>query len=125
MNAFRSRWGHHPCSYQDYLEFKEYHKLLLHDYRQHRRWTRWNSKLEHNRVDRRGVPLPRPRWCNDLLPPGQQYAPVYAEALAAYRDLRRPQPTPELVRPLAAASHWRHRLQLLRTHYEVSATGLE
>ena len=90
MNTtFKSRFGYHPCDYALYLKLKRVHKGYYEALRQvaaHRRWAR---KKPHNRNG-----------------PEPVVAAVYRELhgcpkiVADYHDARRPQPSPELVRPL-------------------------
>lgn len=45
----KSRWGYHSVSYEEFLELKEAHKLLLRAYIDVKRYLRWSNKKECNR----------------------------------------------------------------------------
>src|SRR5438552_2018343 len=51
----QSRWGFHPCSYDEFCELRRLWRLVLSRRRQVAAWRRWSAKLPHNRVKREAV----------------------------------------------------------------------
>jgi hypothetical protein len=47
--AFRSRFGYHPCDVATYHKLKELHKWYWQAVRDFHRWWRWQRKLPANR----------------------------------------------------------------------------
>jgi hypothetical protein len=78
---FKSRWGFHPCSFEEFRELRSLWRAVLVRRRQVAAWRRWSAKLPHNRVKRErlrdangrvvgygaAVPVPEP----PLPPPSQ------------------------------------------------------
>jgi hypothetical protein len=78
LQAFRSRWGFHPCDYSTYRKLKFLNLVYLEAVRKAHAWQRWQRKDPHNRVIRRRirnaqgqtvgyeppVPLPEPPLCS-------------------------------------------------------------
>jgi hypothetical protein len=121
--AHRSRWGYHACSYQTYLELKQYHQLLYRAYCQHKRWLAWARKT----VKRTG---PEPQHQAKLSVPnhltgshqfvryGDRSGPnLYLHLLQQYRVARHPYPTQAEVPPLDLPEDWRDRLGELTAVY--------
>lgn len=48
--SHRSRFGFHPCSYQDYQKLKYLHRRYWETLRRFHQWHRWNQKLAENRI---------------------------------------------------------------------------
>ena len=48
-NAFQSRWGYHPCSYDLFLKLKYLHKWYWQTVFDFHRWHRWKRKDMQNR----------------------------------------------------------------------------
>lgn len=100
---------------------KELNKRWLKALRQQAAWHRWHRKLPHNRVHRprvrndqgwtigygEPVPIPEPKlpaaFCRRVeLPSGMLLVQADDHGVeAAYRNARRPRPTPEEVAPMA------------------------
>ncbi|OAI54315.1 hypothetical protein AYO44_15180 [Planctomycetaceae bacterium SCGC AG-212-F19] len=126
MNAFRSRWGYHPCDYSTYLLLKELHRLYEKAHHAYAAWGRWARKEPQNRVRRRYLrnaqgqrigcellgPLPEPRlsrlFCTrtevvQSSSGNRLGVRVPFDALGvpeAYRAARKPAATAEEVTPL-------------------------
>ncbi len=107
---FKSRWGFHPCSYADYLLFKEFHKLALRDLRRTLRWRRWHAKQPQNR-----------KWGEPAKPHGTT-RDAYRAILLEYRNIKSPQPWAVAVVPIGLEYDWKEALRIFRTIYEPAAS---
>ncbi len=131
--VYQSRWGFHPCSYEEFLELKEAHKLLLRAYCDFKRHRRWGRKMEHNRSG------PEPKFPGFLAEFGYQKLDkhfdsgfvfasskdregvkrnFYLQFLEEYRLARTPQEKAEDVRPLYLPDNWRDLIEKLRGFYQ-------
>src|SRR4051794_36728681 len=54
----KSRWGFHPCSWDEFRALRELWRLVLGRRMQVAAWRRWNAKLPHNRVTRERIRAP-------------------------------------------------------------------
>jgi hypothetical protein len=52
---FKSRWGFHPCSFEEFRALRGLWCAVLIRRRQVATWRRWNAKAPHNRVRRERV----------------------------------------------------------------------
>lgn len=126
----RSRWGFHPCSFEEFRDLRRLWRLVLARRKQVAAWRRWNAKLPHNRVTRqrvrdaagrvvgytRPVPVPEPPLpavaCRKLTRPSGRVAVELAgpsgadlrRLQEAYRLARRPRANAEEVEPLSASA---------------------
>ena len=78
-SEFQSRWGFHPCSYDDFLKLKRLHKWhwqTVHDFH---RWHRWQRKLPHNRVGS------EPAFCPLFVDDSIWYKPVRTRGVSGFR----------------------------------------
>jgi hypothetical protein len=92
LNAvFQSKWGYHPCSYDDFLLIKEFHWLVYLDFQATKKLDRWNARIPHNR---------RGKKPDSSLGTSKKY---YQGVLFGYRVVRFPAPTPEKVQPIPLA----------------------
>jgi hypothetical protein len=57
----KSRWGFHPCSFEEFCELRSLWKAVLIRRRQVAAWRRWNAKAPHNRVTRERIRDPAGR----------------------------------------------------------------
>lgn len=55
ITVHRSRWGHHPCSWEMFQKLKKLNKAYQRAYRQFLQWNRWHRKEPQNRVLRRSI----------------------------------------------------------------------
>jgi hypothetical protein len=103
----QSRWGLHPCSYEDFRKIKLLHKHYWLAKRAIAAWDRWNRKLPHNRVIRKqnGVILPKPIPMVEPLVPSIYRQIVKKPIVPLYQQARHPQPTTETVHPLSISMH--------------------
>ncbi len=126
---YKSRWGFHPCSFEEFRELRELWRAVLVRRRQVAAWRRWNAKAPHNRVTRRrirdsarrvvgyalGVPIPEPPLpavaCRKVARPSGKVEVEFAgpsgrdlrRLQEAYRLARRPRATAAEVEPLPVA----------------------
>jgi hypothetical protein len=122
----QSRWGFHPCSLAEFRELRSLWRLVLLRRQQVVAWRRWAAKLPHNRVKRDRlrdapgrvigygppVPVPEPPLpavaCRMVTRPSGRVEVELAgpsgddlkRLQEAYRQARRPRPTPEDDAPL-------------------------
>jgi hypothetical protein len=122
----KSRWGFHPCSFEEFAELRSLWTAVLARRRQAAAWRRWNAKAPHNRVTRErirdpagrvvgytvAVPLPEPPLpsaaCRKVTRPSgkaelELAGPTGADLRRlqeAYRLARRPRATAAEVEPL-------------------------
>src|SRR6266542_3289252 len=112
----KSRWGCHPCLFEDFTELRALWRAVLIRRKQVAAWRRWNAKAPHNRVRRRvdGPPIPVPEpplprvACRKVTRPSGKVEVEFAGPSGkdlrrlqdAYRLARRPRATPEEVEPL-------------------------
>ncbi len=112
----QGRWGWHAVDYPTFLKIKDFHKLLLRDYRATRRWTRWHAKEPQNRIHRN-------RLTGVVTPISEPTASLgtnkkfYQWILAEYRSVRQPRANPESVPLLDLPSDWEVRLAKLQEFY--------
>jgi hypothetical protein len=123
---YKSRWGFHPCSYEEFCELRSLWRAVLVRRKQVAAWRRWAAKRPHNRVKREkvrdatgrvlghgaSVPVPEPPLpavsCRRVTRPSGkvevELAGPSGAALRrlqeAYRLARRPKPTAAEVEPL-------------------------
>jgi hypothetical protein len=113
----QSRWGWHPCSYEEYLRLKLLHKHYWIAKRCLAEWERWNRKLPHNRVVRRWNRDEQGRKCGFEIvgPKPEPVVPaVYREIAAApipelFHQARHGRPREEVKPPrppLALVEKW-------------------
>src|SRR5262245_13286366 len=114
--AHTSRWGHHPCDRETFLLLKRLYchwRKALHGYHVSQRWQRKEPQnrvvrqvIRNHRGQRVGTVVVGPR-AEPLLCPvftRRESGRVICEDFgieSAYRNARRPKPTPEEVQPLA------------------------
>lgn len=108
--VFKSRWGFHPCDYNDFMKLKRAHKLLLRAYCDCKRYLRWINKDPHNRKG------PEPNAPQSFIETGFHQLDkhcfygvgfrragrknLYLRVLEQYRNARYPKQDPEDVSPL-------------------------
>ncbi|MCI0701447.1 MAG: hypothetical protein L0241_10235 [Planctomycetia bacterium] len=123
---YKSRWGFHSCSYEEFCELRSLWKEVLARRKMVAAWRRWYAKAAHNRVKRerirdsnghvvrygQPVPMPEPPLptvaCRRVTRPSGkvevEFAGPVGEALRrlqeAYRLARRPRATAAEVEPL-------------------------
>src|SRR5438128_2125055 len=51
----QSRWGYHPCSFEEFRALRQLWRLVLLRRRAVAAWQRWTAKMPHNRVKRERV----------------------------------------------------------------------
>jgi hypothetical protein len=51
----QSRWGFHPCSFEEFRDLRRLWRLVLVRRKQVAAWRRWDAKLPQNRVKRQRV----------------------------------------------------------------------
>jgi len=101
----QGRFGFHPCSYEEFLELKQAHKVALEALRVGLRYHRWVRKDPDNRKGAE-PPLPKSTWvdadfgCHD-------FKRFYLQLLAAYRNARYPKPTIEEVQFVEPPRNWK------------------
>jgi hypothetical protein len=131
---FKSRWGFHPCAFEEFRELRTLWRAVLAQRKQAAAWRRWSAKLPHNRVKRERlrdasgravgygppVPVPEPPLpavaCRLVTRPSGkvevELAGPCGEALRrlqeAYRLARRPRPTGAEVEPLPVTAEEVH-----------------
>ena len=114
----KSRWGFHPCSYEEFRAIRALWSAVLVRRRQVAAWRRWSGKAPHNRVTRPrvrdssgrvvgyavGVPVPEPPLptvaCRKVTRPSGKLEVEFAGPCGrdlrrlqeAYRIARRPRP---------------------------------
>jgi len=114
-DAFQSRWGYHPCSYEFFLKLKRLHKWYWQTVYDFHRWHRWQRK---DPVNRRG---PEPAFCEAFVEDtpwfkpvtrrGECHVKIYPKAVVdhgiveLYHAARHPQPEPPT--PFDDATHER------------------
>jgi hypothetical protein len=122
----QSRWGFHPCSFEEFRELRELWRAVLIRRRRVAAWRRWNAKALHNRVTRDRIrdpagrvvgyadpePVPEPPLpsvaCRKVTRPSGKVEVEFAgpsgkdlrRLQEAYRHARRPRPTAAEVEPL-------------------------
>src|SRR5687768_10300550 len=115
----KSRWGFHPCSFEEFAALRSLWRAVLVRRRQVAASRRWNAKAPHNRVTREGIrdpsgrvvgytvgkPVPEPPLpvvaCRKVTRPSGKVEVVFAgpsgadlrRLQEAYRLARRPRPT--------------------------------
>jgi hypothetical protein len=116
---YKSRWGFHPCAFEEFRELRDLWRAVLIRRRQVAAWRRWNARAPHNRVKRPrirdsegrvvgyalGVPMPEPPLpelaCRKVTRPSGKAEVVFAGPAGkdlrrlqeAYRIARRSRPT--------------------------------
>lgn len=135
----KSKWGYHPCSYEEFLELKEAHKLVLQAYRDVMRFVRWYRKDESNRyfkkvqVGAKGPqklktddPIPEPvhadflvnRWASGaIMLRGLEGCNLYVQILKVYQNARTPRPNPECVRFITLDDNAKELIKKLKGFY--------
>jgi hypothetical protein len=122
----QSRWGFHPCSFEEFRALRALWRAVLIRRRQVAAWRRWNAKAPHNRATRErirdsggraigygeAVPVPEPPLptvaCRKVTRPSGKVEVEFAgpsgkelrRLQEAYRLARRPRPTAAEVEPL-------------------------
>ena len=123
----QSRWGFHPCSFEEFRALRALWRAVLIRRRQVAAWRRWNAKAPHNRATRErirdsggraigygeAVPVPEPPLpvvaCRKVTRPSGkvevEFAGPDAQGTALTsgghgRLARRPRPTAAEVEPL-------------------------
>jgi hypothetical protein len=122
----RSRWGFHPCSFEEFRALRAVWRLVLLRRRQVAAWRRWNAKAPHNRATHErirdpsgrvigygpAVPVPEPSLpvvaCRKVARPSGKVEVEFAgpggkdvrRLQEAYRLARQPRATSAEVEPL-------------------------
>jgi len=102
-NVHKSRWGFHPCSYEDFRKIKLLHKHYWLAKIAEAAHERYYRKLPHNRVIRKmnkivlekPIPMPVPFF------PAIYEKILKKPIVPLYQQARHPQPTEDQVKPLA------------------------
>lgn len=123
----KSRWGYHPCSYEDFLKLKLTHKLLLRAYCDVKRWVRWYHKEPQNRKTEEPV---HPSFLvhhgyhrvNERVFYGCGFAQyqnqnLYLHVLEQYQRARKPVATPAEVLPLNLPTGYEEIIKKLEAFY--------
>lgn len=128
----RSRWGFHPCNYEEFLKLKEAHGLLYRAYRDVKRFIRWDDRLPHNRTGSRpSCPtafistgyhrLDKHAFCGrgfvDCKVREGFSRNLYLHMLHQYEKARRPVASPEDVEPLDLPDNLNEIVEKLREYY--------
>lgn len=120
----QGRWGYYPCSYEEFLEFKEAHKLVLRGYRDTMRWVRWARKDPHNRKGPEPTRLSLPNLEGRSFEYTKWYwAKLYSEVLAVYRNARYPSATPEDVTQMEMSAETKDIVKKLKAFYAKKDTA--
>ncbi len=69
-SEFKSRWGFHPCSLEQFLQLQRLHRWYWKTVYDFHRWHRWWRKEEQNRVG------PEPKFCPHLVEDRVWFKPV-------------------------------------------------
>lgn len=122
----QSRWGYHPCSFEEFRALRHLWRLVLVRRQRVAAWRRWAAKMPHNRVTRERlrdaagrvvgygppVPVPEPPLpetaCRKVTRPSGRVEVELAgpsgadlrRLQEAYRLARRPRASPAEVEPL-------------------------
>jgi hypothetical protein len=111
----QSRWGYHPCSYEDFMLLRALYRRFVEARRNYHRWVRWDRKQPQNRVRRKSRydalgrrcgrdvigPMPEPPLdplfiiCEVGIP-----SLKFQDVEESYRIARHPAPSPEDVLPM-------------------------
>lgn len=126
---YKSRWGFHPCSFEEFRALRSLWKSVQERRRRVAAWHRWGAKAPHNRVTRErirgadgrvvgytvGKPTPEPPLpavaCRTVTRPSGKVEVEFAgpsgadlrRLQEAYRSARRPRATDAEVEPLPVA----------------------
>src|SRR5262245_25308578 len=83
----KSRWGFHPCSFEEFAELRSLWRLVLSRRQQVAAWRRWNAKAPHNRATRERIRDPAGRVVGYTVPVPLSEPPLPA---VACRKVTRP-----------------------------------
>lgn len=125
-NVHQSKWGYHPCDYEQFLFLKKAHKLLLRAYRDIKKWMAWERKTVYQPKEEPVHPsmfvecgfhkAGKKTWSGYGFKKyrGQN---LYHLVLEAYQNARRPVSNPDNVKKIELPSDLVEQVKLLEAFY--------
>ena len=129
--VYQGRWGFYNMSFDEFLRFKEAHKLFFRAYREYRAFLRWERKDPDNRVrwiykyneagqkvgKEKGEKLPCPVHPAFMATRFRSSKNLYKLILTEYQYARHPKATKEEVRAPVLPSNFWEMVEELRAYY--------